>query len=185
MRSFTNIQLVLMVGIGGGTPSREYDVRLGDVVVGVPTGRNGGGLHYEFGKATQNHGFLPTGHLNSPPRKVLAALQELRAMHHSRGHRIASTISLMIQTNPRITNYAQPDLHTDILFRPSFAHLDDTRDCMESCIKETEHVVPRLNRDKTADCPVIHYGLIVSADRLMKNAYIRDRLAKTEGVNVF
>jgi hypothetical protein len=31
-----------------------HDIRLGDVVVRVPTKQHGGVIHYEFGKSTQN-----------------------------------------------------------------------------------------------------------------------------------
>jgi hypothetical protein len=38
LRSFPQIRFGLMVGIGGGAPSSNTDIRLGDVVVGVPDG---------------------------------------------------------------------------------------------------------------------------------------------------
>jgi nucleoside phosphorylase len=37
LNSFESIRFGLMVGIGGGVPSRENDIRLGDVVVSKPT----------------------------------------------------------------------------------------------------------------------------------------------------
>lgn len=51
MRSkFKNLQFVLMVGIGGGVPSSNADIRLGDVVVSQPQGSYGGVVQYDFGK---------------------------------------------------------------------------------------------------------------------------------------
>jgi hypothetical protein len=52
MRStFPAIRFGLMVGIGGGVPSKKIDIRLGDVVVSKPTaGTFGGVLQYDFGK---------------------------------------------------------------------------------------------------------------------------------------
>lgn len=50
VRSFPNLRFALMVGIGGGAPTRERDIRLGDVVVSVPQGRLGGVVQYDFGK---------------------------------------------------------------------------------------------------------------------------------------
>lgn len=41
LRSFPQIRFGLMVGIGGGEPSMNADIRLGDVVVGVPDGELG------------------------------------------------------------------------------------------------------------------------------------------------
>ena len=40
----------LMVGIGGGVPSANDDMRLGDVVVSKPTGTLGGVVQYDYGK---------------------------------------------------------------------------------------------------------------------------------------
>jgi len=45
--------------------------------------------------------------------------------------------------------------------------------------------VVRLSRPEDMDDPVIHYGLIASADRLMKDAQARDVLAVKEGVLCF
>jgi hypothetical protein len=41
LRSFPQIRFGLMIGIGGGAPSVTADIRLGDVVVGVPDGELG------------------------------------------------------------------------------------------------------------------------------------------------
>lgn len=53
MRStFRLLRFGLMVGIGGGVPSAEADIRLGDVVVNQPHQGYGGVVQYDFGKAT-------------------------------------------------------------------------------------------------------------------------------------
>ncbi|RPA82923.1 purine and uridine phosphorylase [Ascobolus immersus RN42] len=41
-RRFPNLKLTLLVGIGGGAPSAKADIRLGDVVVGMPGFETGG-----------------------------------------------------------------------------------------------------------------------------------------------
>src|SRR5947209_15886402 len=51
---FISIQFGLMVGIGGGVPSDEADVRLGDVVISQPYMQHGGVVKYDFGKTTQS-----------------------------------------------------------------------------------------------------------------------------------
>jgi nucleoside phosphorylase len=40
--SFPNVRIGLMVGIGGGAPSRQRDIRLGDIVVSATRDRKGG-----------------------------------------------------------------------------------------------------------------------------------------------
>jgi hypothetical protein len=39
-----------MVGIGGGVPSAEAGIRLGDVVISRPENHNSGVIQYDFGK---------------------------------------------------------------------------------------------------------------------------------------
>lgn len=48
-RSFPAIQLRLLVDISGGVPTPTNDIRLGDVVVGMPGGSHGGVVQYERG----------------------------------------------------------------------------------------------------------------------------------------
>src|SRR5271155_3527691 len=46
--TFTSIRFGLMVGIGGGVPTVESDVRLGDVVISQPHKGHGGVIQYDF-----------------------------------------------------------------------------------------------------------------------------------------
>jgi hypothetical protein len=46
-----------MVGIGGGVPSKDVDIRLGDVVVSKPTRIYGGVVQYDCGKAVSSGRF--------------------------------------------------------------------------------------------------------------------------------
>jgi nucleoside phosphorylase len=70
VRSFPSLRCCLMVGIGGGAPSSQNDIRLGDVVVSAPVQRSGGILQYDHGKAIQDQKFRVTQHLNEPGKKL-------------------------------------------------------------------------------------------------------------------
>ncbi|THC87242.1 hypothetical protein EYZ11_013312 [Aspergillus tanneri] len=48
--TFSSLRFGLMVGIGGGVPSPKADIRLGDVVVSMPTATSGGIIQYDYGK---------------------------------------------------------------------------------------------------------------------------------------
>ena len=74
MGKFSNIKIGLLVGIGGGLPSKRNDIWLGDVVVGTPDGQYGGVVQYDMGKYTED-GFEQTGSLNAPPERLLNVLQ--------------------------------------------------------------------------------------------------------------
>jgi hypothetical protein len=51
LNTFHNIRIGLMLGIGGGVPSKSHDIRLDDVVVSAPRGGEGGVFQYDFGKS--------------------------------------------------------------------------------------------------------------------------------------
>ncbi|KAF2270035.1 purine and uridine phosphorylase [Lojkania enalia] len=76
--TFKGIRFGLMVvGIGGGVPGAEVDIRLGDVAVSQPQQTLRGVIHYDMGKATPS-GFQRTGSLNSPPQIILGAVTIFR-----------------------------------------------------------------------------------------------------------
>ncbi|GAB1211740.1 hypothetical protein ATERTT37_000864 [Aspergillus terreus] len=59
--TFRRIQFALLVGIGGGVPSTQNDIRLGDVVVSKPVGKNSGVIQYDYGMTVQGGKFEQTG----------------------------------------------------------------------------------------------------------------------------
>jgi hypothetical protein len=68
-----------MVGIGGGVPRRNNDIRLSDVVVCKPVGNHSGVIQYDYGKAIQGGQFRPTGSLNKLPQVLLTHMAQLEA----------------------------------------------------------------------------------------------------------
>ena len=185
-RTFPRLRFGLMVGIGGGAPSDKHDIRLGDVVVSTPARLSGGVIQYDHGKAIQNRSFELTGMLDKPPIVLLNAMQKLHARHERWGHNITQTINTMMMNAPRLAKtYSKPDLATDVLYNSSFVHSDNRQPCSSICIQHVGHIVEREVRDTSDDDPYIHYGLIASADRLMKDATMRDRLTESEGVLCF
>lgn len=54
VRNFHNVRIGLMVGIGGGTTSVHYDIRLGDVVVSSPGPGSGSVFQYDYVNTIQN-----------------------------------------------------------------------------------------------------------------------------------
>src|SRR6267143_1851069 len=101
MRStFSSIRFGLMVGIGGGVPSTNHDIRLGDVVVSKPTGVFGGVVQYDYGKTVASGGFQQTGMMNQPPQVLLNAVARLQT-HEILGNSqsIMEVISDILNTN--------------------------------------------------------------------------------------
>jgi nucleoside phosphorylase len=55
-----------MVGIGGGVPGKNKDIRLGDIVVSKSVGKHSGVIQYDYGKIVKDRKLEPTGALNKP-----------------------------------------------------------------------------------------------------------------------
>ncbi|KAI0854212.1 purine and uridine phosphorylase, partial [Daldinia vernicosa] len=187
VRSFPSIRLGLMVGVGGGAPSSKRDIRLGDVVVSSPGAGNGGVFQYDYGKTIQGQRFTVTGHLNQPPLFMLTAIAALQADYTIEGHTIQKRINSIIQEQPQLREaYKRPSITTDRLYKSNFKHQDgDEATCEMVCGNDESNLVPRIERTEDQDSPAIHYGLIASANQLMKNALVRDELSKEKGVLCF
>jgi nucleoside phosphorylase len=186
LHSFTGVRIGLMVGIGGGAPTSKQDIRLGDVVVSSPSGRFGGVLHYDLGRAAQDKDFEIQGSLNAPPTVLLTALSKLEATHVRKGHRIAESILAITQRNPRLKkNYECPGKEVDRLFEASYVHATGGQTCDVCCSLTAPPLIERRSRELDEDSPAIHYGLIASGHKLMKDAKIRDKLANEYGVLCF
>jgi nucleoside phosphorylase len=186
LRSFESVRIGLMVGIGGGAPSKKHDIRLGDIVVSSPVGKTGGVIQYMFGKTIQNGKFQQTGSLNSPPTVLLTALNKILAIHRRKGHRIAESVLAMAIKNPRIKKeFEYPGMENDRLYEATYIHTDIDQNCGEVCSTAVPPLLRRDPRDQDQDNPAVHYGLIASADTLMKDAEVRDILIKEQDVLCF
>jgi nucleoside phosphorylase len=118
-RTFRHIRCGLLVGDGSGAPSVVDDIRLGDVVVGIPTNDTGGIIQFgmESVKDNTRHAsdasagssrdgtgskdsngrrcslFVRTRCLNAPPRVLLTALNNLRAEHTLNGDSVCDNLA--------------------------------------------------------------------------------------------
>jgi nucleoside phosphorylase len=184
LHSFPNVRVGLMVGVGGGAPSKRHDIRLGDVVVSAPRNGQGGVLQYDFGKSVQNRSFQCTGFLNQPPTFIRTAVKRLIAAHET-GHQLQEAINTIFKNSPGLQGkYQRPDLSRDRLYKATVTHPPDSNaDCTEVC--NTSDLELRDKRKIEGNDLVIHYGQIASANQLMKDATIRDKLANEKDILCF
>lgn len=205
LHSFPNVRIGLMVGIGGGAPSKKNDIRLGDIVVSSPRDNHGGVFQYDFGKTVQSQAFQATRFLNQPPTVLRTAVTKLKAKYMKDGHFLARDAEVAIRSIKKRKKYTRPPSESDRLYRSDVVHPPDSS---ESCNAEVaarhRHptlaangipscsygslealTIQRSPRDKEEDDPMVHYGLIASANQLMKDAHVRDELAASKGVLCF
>lgn len=187
--TFPSLRFGLLVGIGGGVPSAENDIRLGDLVVSKPTERGGGVIQYDLGRMEVD-GFRRLGTLNKPPTLLRTAITNLRS---TRG--LGQEISRLV--NKTFGGWGKSDEESDgewtyplttrdILFRANYKHINENPTC-DACTAKAantdEAVVARDLRPSTN--PKIHYGNIASGNSVMKDGLERDRLAGRDNVICF
>jgi nucleoside phosphorylase len=172
---FPSLRFGLLVGVGGGVPSQDADIRLGDVVISQPEKGRGGVIQYDFGKNTPD-GFMPTNFLNTPPPILLSALTNLRANQF----RQQSSLRRHLMNLRHIPEFALENAGPDHLFQASYRHKggSDCRCCSEH---RTIARLPRKRREIA-----IHYGTIASGNQVMRDGKLRDTIsAKFGGVLCF
>ncbi|KAF2997752.1 hypothetical protein E8E14_005558 [Neopestalotiopsis sp. 37M] len=172
--TFPFIRFGLMVGIGGGVP--PY-VRLGDVVVGIPSDQYPGVVQWDVDTTEQGGSFRRKGALKDTPNLLLTALARLETNHDFQGTKIPGDLQ-------------------DILFKPDYDHVEQQHpggtdneavgegESEEGVGENCPHcdraqVVQRKSRDM-----LVHYGLIASGNQVIKDARTRDQLSMDFGRKV-
>jgi nucleoside phosphorylase len=171
LSTFPEIRFGLMVGIGGGVPSTGVDIRLGDVVISKPVGLSGGIVQYDYGKTLRDGKIQRNGSLNKPRPVLLTALSQMESGSTSRKHQVNDILNAVQAECESRRQYMRPS--DDWLFRATYDHPDESRDC-STC--DQNQLVDREPRE--TNMPDFHYGLIASGDQVMKNAKIRDSIAQ-------
>ncbi|SCV40104.1 related to ankyrin [Fusarium fujikuroi] len=186
LHSFPNIRIGLMVGIGGGAPSPKHDIRLGDIVVSASDNvKHGGVFNFDHGKVMQGQPFKESGFLDQPPMILRTAVQGLRSEYEAEGHQLERDINEILDHKGRLRKkYGRPQAITDRLYQPWVLHQPHDDPNCDHCSNDPSSLIVRTERTSDEDNPAIHYGLIASSNKLMKDATIRDELAK-KGVLCF
>ncbi|KAK6341938.1 hypothetical protein TWF730_001422 [Orbilia blumenaviensis] len=178
--TFTNLRFVLMVGVGGGAPSKTNDIRLGDVVISKGAGRCSGVVQYDFGKAMENGEFLPTGWLNAPPQILISAASSLKARGKGKlGEDIWNIFTaLKMKNRDRLRQFFYPGPQEDNLYEFDCAHArDENNKPRESCSECNQNKLVQRSRRPIIH-PHIHYGIIASANEVMKDGRKRNEIVE-------
>ncbi|KAI1321129.1 ankyrin repeat protein [Xylariaceae sp. FL0255] len=212
IRSFPGIRFGLMVGIGGGMPSK---VKLGDVVVSVPRNTHPGVVQWDFGKAEPGNNFRRTGALNNPPTILLTALGKLATTHEIQGSQAQDFVSELKTKHPRLSlKYQKPSSELDVLCSTcnrgnhtyqDYAHAEPPAKKRRLAMKVSQLAndasqvlkdAQLLDPDSISSCDgnalqkrepgemQIHRGLIASGNCVVKDAAFRDQVDRRLGGDV-
>ncbi|KAF4627092.1 hypothetical protein G7Y89_g11064 [Cudoniella acicularis] len=164
---FPCLRFGLMVGVAGGVPSENNDIRLGDVVLSKPEGQHGGALQYNFGKAGKDGKVTRTGWQNAPPTILLTALKTLHTNDMIGELDILEKLALF----NKLPLFKYPGASNDALYKSSYDHIPGP-----ACAKcDASEMIQRPKRGSGA--PVLHYGTIASDNFVMKDAATRDKIS--------
>ncbi|KAI2822220.1 hypothetical protein CBS115989_2234 [Aspergillus niger] len=175
--SFPNIQYGLLVGIAGGVPDSPHaDIRLGDIVIGQPTSTHPAVVQYDFGKSVDGV-FQRIGRLDPPSSVLLSALSKLQANHTNKRSKVAEFLQKLGDCNEL---FRHPGQDQDRLFKPLYSHKGGARTCA-NC--DQIQVIERSKRPSTE--PIVHYGVVGTGNQVIKDAQMRQRLARQEQLLCF
>lgn len=178
IRTFSkSLRIGLMVGIGGGIPSANHDIRLGDIVISYPQGTCGGVIQYDAGKVVAGGAFEQTGSLNSPPKTLLTAVGTMRAAAMRDDPRYLEYIQRAIGRTARTRRtFSRPVAQCDRLFQAKYDHPTNASSC-DRCLVEWEET--RSEREDSDPQP--HYGIIASGNSVIKHGETREQLRSMTG----
>lgn len=177
LNDFPSIRFTLLVGIGGGIPDDEQDIRLGDVVVSQPTNTFGGVVQYDMGKCHPNGMFQRTGALRKPPPILSATVEKLKARHLRDGTQITEHLVDMMARFPKLLDtYSRPSSDHDQLFHETYSHRG-SQGCSDCDFENLVSRKPRYSHD-----PKVHYGTIGSANALIRDSVTRNHLKQDSGI---
>jgi nucleoside phosphorylase len=172
LSKFRSIRFGLMVGVGGGIPSAEADVRLGDVVVSQPVNQHSGVVQYDFRKTGRGGQITRTGSLNPPPKVLLNIVAQLRAHQYQNKDSFAAHLS----TFDRFPHFSREKARPDDLFEATYNH--NSRATCDQCNKE--RTIHRTARGADEEV-VIHYGTIASGNQVMRDGATREPTEQRAG----
>ncbi|KAJ4160352.1 hypothetical protein NW754_003477 [Fusarium falciforme] len=175
MKHIFSLRFCLLVGIGGGVPSQDNDIRLGDVVVGEEV------VQYDLGQRRGGLFERKEQPLRSPPDFLMDAISaKLKADPNLPSDHLSRHLQTIF-SNPRMPrSYCHQGQDRDVLFQPC----SECRLSQGPCPQKSQHV--RLQRDPRPTLePEVHYGRIASGNQVIKDARFRDEQARKLNVICF
>lgn len=179
--TFTSLRFVLLVGIGGGVPTKTDNgyIKLGDLVVSKPEGAHSGVVQYDRGKAMSGT-FQRTGSLAPPPKILLNVAQELAIRRDlSMKDPLKENLKRINTSRRQFSKYCFPGRGQDRLYKASYLHRNPKLQCIE-CGCDPAMLLHRDNNNYEDDYDeeiVIHRGNIASGEMVIKDGVLRDKLA--------
>ncbi|KAH7304614.1 kinesin light chain [Stachybotrys elegans] len=179
-KTFTNLRMAVLVGIGGGIPrAHESDdptenVHLGDVVVGWPGDGGPACIYYDFGRWHPGGQLEALGTIDKPDRILLNALAKVVSDHEMDQSTFQDHQQRLLQSKHR-RKFMHPGLDRDQLFRADHQHSGHYNDRCVGC--NTAELVDRPARsEEEANTFIFHRGRIATGNAVVQDGIRRDQI---------
>ncbi|KAL8903006.1 MAG: hypothetical protein Q9207_004213 [Kuettlingeria erythrocarpa] len=176
-KTFPNIRMAVLVGIGGGIPRPEVsedslkDIHLADVAVGWPADGKPACVYHDRGRAKVGN-FELLGTMADPDWRLTNALGFLASDHKLGRAKFQDQLD-------RLRNhkeFAHPGLEHDRLFRAEYQHIGDYRSRCAAC--DMKELVQRPSRTEDNRSKfVFHCGRIATGNSVIQDGELRDQIS--------
>ena len=180
-KTFPNIRMAVLVGIGGGIPQPDVsedpldDIHLGDVVVGWPGDGKPACVYHDRGKSKVDGQFRMVGTMQNPDWRLTNALGIL-ASDYELG-RTTFDDQLARLRGRQKKKFAHPGLEHDRLFRAAYHHIGEYRSNCVACDRnELVRRPPRTEDDMNEF--VFHRGRIATGNSVIQDGELRDQIGE-------
>ncbi|KZM27862.1 uncharacterized protein EKO05_0010026 [Ascochyta rabiei] len=186
-KTFRNIRMAVLVGIGGGIPSPEVseesleNIHLGDVVVGWPGDGKPACVYHDRGRSKVDGQFELVGTMQNPDWRLTNALGVL-ASDHELGRATFGDQLARLQRHKKKRKFAHPGLEHDKLFRAAYHHNGDYTSKCAACRDQSELVERPQRTEEDRQTLVFHRGRIATGNAVIQDGELRDQIrARCDG----
>ncbi|KAF1835698.1 kinesin light chain [Decorospora gaudefroyi] len=179
-KTFPNIRMAVLVGIGGGIPHAKAPedpldgIHLGDVVVGWPGDGKPACVYHERGRSKVDGQFEMVGTMQNPDSRLANALGVLDRT--TLGEQLAR-----LQLHKNKKKFAHPGLGHDKLFAAAYHHVGGYGSKCIAC--DQSELVQRPQRtEEDQHALVFHRGRIATGNAVIQDGELRDQIrARCDG----
>ena len=179
-KTFLNIRMAVLVGIGGGIPSLTVsadsleNIHLGDVVVGWPGDRKPACIYHDSGRSMGEGQLELMGTMQDPDWRLLNALGMLLSDNELGFTEFDKQLARLHNSKAK-KKFAHPGLEYDKLFKAAYRHDGDYGSNCTLC-NQSELVQRPQRSEEQKHSLVFHQGRIASGTAVIQDGIIRDQI---------
>jgi nucleoside phosphorylase len=186
-KTFPNIRMALLVGIGGGIPRPDVpkdpldDIHLGDVVVGCTSDGKPSCVYHDRGRSKVNGQFEMVGTMQDPDWRLTNALSMLTSDHQMGETTFTDQLRRLQKDKKFARKFARPGLEHDRLFKATYHHIGEYGSNCVAC--DHKELVQRPQRSAGDEHELVfHRGRIATGNAVIQDGELRDEIgARCDG----